>query len=170
MAVQEPQDFLRIGLTNLRDWLNILDRGAKGLNMEQCKTGGYINIHINIINIIIIISSSRSSSSSCCFFSGVWLPLVWGLLCFATVSLRVATCALMRPFIQPSCEFCTVASARRGSASELYECDQHTDTSQLSILSYYLQFCRRNFFGWAGLITNYPALRFIVILGACTSF
>jgi hypothetical protein len=36
----------------------MLDMGAKDLNMEQCESGGFMNIHININKIIIIISSS----------------------------------------------------------------------------------------------------------------
>lgn len=168
MSVQELEDFLRNRLTNLRDWLNILDMRTKDLNMEQCKSGEFINIHINIINIIIISSSSSYSCSAACGW--LWLPLVGGILYFDAVSLQIATYALMRLFIQPNSEFCTAASERRGSFSVLYECDQHTDTSQLSSLSHSMQFWRRNFFSWAGLITNYPVLRFIVILGTCASF
>jgi hypothetical protein len=66
MAVQELEDFLRNGLTNLSDWLNILDMEVKGLNMEQCNSWGFINIHINIINIIIISSSISYRCSAAC--------------------------------------------------------------------------------------------------------
>ena len=129
IAVKELEDILRIGLSNLRDWLNILDMGTKYLNMEQCKPGGFININIIINIIIMIIITIISSSSSSAAFNGLWLPLVGRLLYFDGVSLQIATCALMRPFIKPTSDFCRVPLERSGGTSELYECHQHTDNS-----------------------------------------